>query len=268
MEIQMWREILTPYELAVKELTTKFEYLIKEHHDKGYYSSIERVEGRVKSIVSILEKCQKKDISIEDVTEKIEDIAGVRIICQFVEDIERVAELLRQRSDLTIKREKDYVSQPKDSGYRSYHMIVWYQVELLDGPKKIMVEIQIRTMAMDYWATIEHSLQYKYKLHMPEEIQERLLQVSDATVLLDKEMSQVRLEIMDAQNAFAHQAKLVASILNMIQNLYRVAADDEMRRIQDEFYRIYSMNDLEQLERFRRRLDYIAEGYHAQSINE
>lgn len=267
MEIQMWREILNPYELAVKELTCKFNHLIKEHHDKGYYSSIERVEGRVKTIVSILEKCQKKGISIDDVTDKIEDIAGVRIICQFVEDIERVVELLRQRNDIEIKQEKDYVTTPKDSGYRSYHMIVWYSVETMDGPKRIMVEIQIRTMAMNYWATIEHSLQYKYKLHMPEEIQERLLKASDATVLLDKEMSQVRLEIMDAQNAFQRQAKVVADILNCIQNMYRVANAREMAKIQDEFYRIYSMNNLEQLERFHKQLDAIAEGYHAQSLD-
>lgn len=262
MEIQMWREILNPYELAVKELTTKFDHLIKEHHDKGYYSSIERVEGRVKTVVSILEKCQKKGISIDDVTEKIEDIAGVRIICQFVEDIGRVVELLRQRSDLEIKKEKDYVSEPKDSGYRSYHMIVWYTVEMLDGPKRIMVEIQIRTMGMNYWATIEHSLQYKYKMHMPKEIQERLLKASDATVLLDKEMSQVRLEIMDAQNAFQHQAKVVADILNTIQGMYRIMNAKEMEKIQDEFYHIYSMNNLEQLECFRKRLDGMAEKYY------
>lgn len=266
MEIQMWREILNPYELAVKELTIKFEHLIKEHHDKGYYSSIERVEGRVKTIFSILEKCQKKGISIDDVTEKIEDIAGIRIICQFVEDIGHVVELLRKRSDIEIKTEKDYVSVPKDSGYRSYHMIVWYTVETMDGPKRIMVEIQIRTMAMNFWATIEHSLQYKYKLHMPEEIQERLMKASDATVLLDKEMSQVRLEIMDAQNAFQRQAKVVADILNTIQNMYRVANAREMAKIQDEFYRIYSMNNLEQLERFYKQLDTIAEGYRAQNL--
>lgn len=267
MEIQMWREILNPYELAVKELTIKFEHLIKEHHDKGYYSSIECVEGRVKTIVSILEKCQKKGISVDDVTEKIEDIAGVRIICQFVEDIERVVELIRQRNDIEIKQEKDYINEPKDSGYRSYHMIVWYTVETMEGPKKIMVEIQIRTMAMNFWATIEHSLQYKYKMHMPEEIQERLLKAAEATVLLDKEMSQVRLEIMDAQNAFQHQARVVADILNTIQNMYRVANAREMEKIQDEFYRIYSMNNLEQLERFRKQLDTIAEGYRVQSID-
>lgn len=267
MEIQMWREILNPYELAVNELTCKLNHLIKEHHDKGYYSSIERVEGRVKSISSILDKCQKKGISMDEITTKIEDIAGVRIICQFVEDIERVVWLLHRRSDMRIKQEKDYVSSPKKSGYRSYHMIVWYTVETMEGPREIMVEIQIRTMAMNYWATIEHSLQYKYKMHIPEEIQERLLNASEATVLLDKEMSQVRLEIMDAQNAFQHQAKVVADILNMIQNMYRVANIREMEKIQTEFYQIYSMNNLEQLERFRTQLDFLAEGYRTQAID-
>ena len=268
MEIQMWREILTPYEQAVKELTCKLNHLIKEYKDKGYYCSMERVEGRVKSIASILDKCDKKGIPIEQVTTKIEDLAGVRIICQFVEDIERVVELLRRRSDMRIKQEKDYVRSPKDSGYRSYHMIVWYTVETMDGPKEIMVELQIRTMAMDYWATIEHSLQYKYKMHIPDEIQERLLKVSDATVLLDKEMSQVRLEIMDAQNAFEHQAKIVANILNTIQNLYRVLDGKELEKIHREFYQIYSMNNLEQLERFLRQLDLLAEKYCTQTIDE
>lgn len=267
MEIQMWREILNPYELAVKELTIKFEHLIKEHHDKGYYSSIERVEGRVKTISSILDKCQKKGISIDDVTTKIEDIAGIRIICQFVEDIERVAELLHKRSDIEVKQEKDYVKEPKNSGYRSYHMIVWYTVETMDGPKKIMVEIQIRTMAMNFWATVEHSLQYKYKMHIPKEIEERLLKSAEAIQVLDKEMSQVRLEIMDAQNAFQRQAKVVADILNTIQNMYRVANAREMAKIQDEFYQIYSMNNLEQLERFNKQLDTLAEGYRTQSID-
>lgn len=192
MEIQRWKDFLNPYELAVEELLTKFNHLIKESRDRGCYSSIERVEGRVKSVESILEKCRKKGIAVENIEQWIEDIAGVRLICRFVQDIEQVAQLLRHRSDLIIHQEKDYVSNPKDSGYRSYHMIAEYQVETMDGPKKIMVEIQIRTMAMDYWATIEHSLQYKYKLQIPEEIQERLRKVSEATMLLDQEMSQVR----------------------------------------------------------------------------
>lgn len=261
MEMQAWKELLDPYELAVEELLTKFNHLIKEYHDKGYYSSIERVDGRVKSIASIMDKCQKKGIAAEEIEEKLEDIAGVRLICRFVQDIEQVAELLRHRKDLIIKQEKDYVKNPKESGYRSYHMIAWYQVETMRGSRRIMVEIQIRTMAMDYWATIEHSLQYKYKLQIPEEIQERLMRVSEATVLLDKEMSQVRLEIMDAQNALSRQSQMVAEILNTIRKLYQTMEYQEMEKIQDRFYQIYSMNNLEQLQSFQKHLDSLAEGY-------
>ena len=122
-------------------------------------------------------------------------------------------------------------------------------------------------MAMNFWATVEHSLQYKYKMHIPKEIEERLLKSAEAIVVLDKEMSQVRLEIMDAQNAFQHQAKVVADILNTIQNMYRVANAREMEKIQAEFYQIYSMNNLEQLERFYKQLDSLAEGYRTQSID-
>ena len=95
--------------------------------------------------------------------EEVEDIAGIRIICQFEEDIETVASLIQNRSDMTIKSEKNYLKHVKQSGYRSLHLIIYYTVETLNGPRKLQAEIQIRTMAMDFWATIEHSLQYKYK---------------------------------------------------------------------------------------------------------
>ena len=136
MEIQLWREILNPYELAVKELTDKFNHLIREHKVKNLYSPIESVSGRVKSVTSILEKMQKKQIAIEQLEEQLEDIAGIRIICQFVEDIGRVAQIIRSRSDLTVKYEKDYIAHQKESGYRSFHMIIYYVVETLNGPKR------------------------------------------------------------------------------------------------------------------------------------
>lgn len=266
MEIQLWREILNPYDLAVKEITTKFNHLIKEHKDRGLYSPIEQVEGRVKTISSILDKCQKKKIALEDIEEKIIDLAGVRIICQFVEDIDKVVEIIRSRSDMEIRQERDYVHEMKTSGYRSYHMLVYYTVETLNGPKRLLVEVQIRTMAMNFWATVEHSLQYKYKRNIPEHIKERLLNAADAIIALDNEMSTVRSEIMDAQNSFQIQANIVADILNNIQNLYKVANKREILKIQDEFYRIYAMNDINQLDRFEKQLDIIAEGYRAQSI--
>ena len=116
MDILLWHEILEPYELAVKELQVKFRHLIKEHHGKGLYSPIESVSGRVKSVSSILEKMQRKGIVPEEMEEQVEDIAGIRIICQFVEDIEKVADLIQKRSDIEIKSEKDYIRHMKDSG--------------------------------------------------------------------------------------------------------------------------------------------------------
>ena len=265
MEIQLWKEILDPFELAVKELTVKFNHLIYEHRARGLYSPIEQVHGRVKAISSILDKAQKKKIRLEDIEEKLDDIAGIRIICQFVEDIEKVVEIIHNRTDMTVKNEKDYITNTKESGYRSYHMIVYYEVQTLKGCKRIKVEIQIRTLAMNFWSTIEHSLQSKYKGSMPEHIRKKLMNASDAILLLDNEMSAVRSEIMDAQNSFQIQANLVSDILNNIQNLYHLANKREIVRIQDEFYHIYGTNDLEQLRRFHKQLDIISEGYRAQS---
>ena len=192
MEIQLWRSILCPYELAVKELTVKFEHIINEHRQNDLYSPIEQVSGRVKSVSSILEKMQRKHIPMERMEEEVEDIAGIRIICQFEEDIETVASMIQKRSDMEIKSEKNYLKHMKQSGYRSYHLIIYYTVETIEGPKRLQAEIQIRTMAMNFWATIEHSLQYKYKGDMPPHVTERLSKAADAIISLDREMSSVR----------------------------------------------------------------------------
>ena len=168
MKIQLWREILDPYALAVDELVVKFNHIIEEYRNAGVYSPIEQVTGRVKTISSILEKAHKKNIPLDDIEKEIDDIAGIRIICQFVEDIYKVVDIIRQRSDMIIKCENDYIKDRKKSGYRSYHITVYYDVETLKGTRRLQVEIQIRTLAMNFWATIEHSLQYKYKQNMPE----------------------------------------------------------------------------------------------------
>lgn len=265
MEIQLWRRLLCPYELAVRELTVKFEHIIKEYKLNDLYSPIEQVRGRVKSVSSILEKMQRKHIPLERMEEEVEDIAGIRIICQFEEDIDTIAALIQNRSDMTIKSEKNYLKHIKQSGYRSYHLIIYYTVETINGPKEIQAEIQIRTMAMNFWATIEHSLQYKYKGEMPLHVAERLSNAADAIIALDQEMSSVRSEIMDAQNSSMNQSNLIKDILMSIENLYKVANKREVEKIQSEFLRIFQMRDLQQLERFHRQLDIIAEGYRAQS---
>ena len=136
MEIQLWRQILCPYELAVRELTVKFNHMIKEHHEKDLYSPITQVFGRVKSVASILDKLQRKNIPLDRLEQEMDDIAGIRLICQFVEDIAKVEELIRARSDMEVVAVKDYLHNIKPSGYRSYHLIIAYTVETLDGPKK------------------------------------------------------------------------------------------------------------------------------------
>ncbi len=264
MDIQLWKEILLPYQMAVSEITLKFNSTIAEYRNCGKYSPIEQVNGRVKKISSILEKCQKKGIDVDTVEKYVEDIAGIRIICQFVEDIYKVVEIIKNRSDLEIIQEKDYISNQKESGYRSYHLITLYEVQTLTGPKKVKVEIQIRTLAMNFWATIEHSLQYKYKHNMPPHIRERLSSAANAIITLDEEMSEIRDEITDAQNVFQIRANIIADILNTIQNLYSVANKREIVKIQDEFFRVYKQDDLSKLERFSKELDIIAEGYRAQ----
>lgn len=266
VEIQLWRELLDPYQLAVDELLLKFNHVIREHRMKGKYSPIEEVDGRVKDIVSILEKMNRKGVLMNEIEEKIEDLAGIRITCQFVEDIDRVVNLIRGRTDMEVKYEKDYIRHAKISGYRSYHMIIYYTVDTIDGPKKIHVEIQIRTMAMDFWATIEHSLQYKYKENIPQHVQQKLIDASQATVDLDRAMSDVRDEILDAQNSHRNKEILVRDILSNIQNLYKLANEREIAKIQDEFYKVYVLDDLVQLQHFAKQLDIISEGYRAQSI--
>ena len=175
-------------------------------------------------------------------------------------------DIVRNRADMEVKLEKDYITQSKPSGYRSYHMIVYYTVQTVKGPKKLAVEIQIRTLAMNFWSTIEHSLQYKYKEHMPDELRERLLRAADAVDMLDNEMASVRDEIMDAQNSNRQKATIIADILNNIENLYYVANEREVTKIQNEFFKIYLKDDMNLLIRFNKQLDIIAETYRVQSV--
>jgi putative GTP pyrophosphokinase len=175
-------------------------------------------------------------------------------------------DIIKKRSDMRVKSEKDYINNRKQSGYRSYHMIVFYDVETLKGKRELQVEIQIRTLAMNFWATIEHSLQYKYKSNMPEHIRERLSSAAEAILILDREMSVVRDEIMDAQNSFTIKANIVADILTNIQNLYTVANKQDVVKIQDEFFRIYQNGDQNELLQFSKELDVISERYRAQSL--
>ena len=197
--IDDWQLFLAPYEQAVDELKLKLKNLRKEFRIEHRRAPIEFVTGRVKTRESILEKMEVRKIAPEDVLVGVQDIAGVRIMCQFVEDIYEVANILKNRQDFKVLLIRDYIQNRKPSGYRSYHMVLEYPVQLASGEvKQLIVEVQIRTLAMNFWATSEHSLNYKYQGEYPQEILERLERASEAAFRLDEEMSEIRDEIREA----------------------------------------------------------------------
>ncbi len=197
-----WDLFLWPYQQAVSELKVKFRSLRQSFLNKGEHSPIEFVVGRVKTVDSIKEKMTRRVIAPEVIENDMQDIAGIRIMCQFVDDIYRVVDLIHERQDMQVVEERDYIQNAKPSGYRSYHMVIEYSVFLPDGPKKIIAEIQIRTLAMNFWATVEHTLNYKYQGKYPEDISKRLKTTAEAAYKLDEEMSSIKDEVQEAQRIF------------------------------------------------------------------
>ncbi|EPS5510792.1 GTP pyrophosphokinase [Listeria monocytogenes] len=198
-----WEDFLAPYKQAVEELKIKLKGMRSQFELENNHSPIEFATGRVKPVASILDKANQKHIALDHLVEEMQDIAGLRMMCQFVDDIEVVVRLLRQRNDFRIVEERDYITNKKPSGYRSYHVVIEYPVETIQGEKKILAEIQIRTLAMNFWATIEHSVNYKYQGEFPEAINKRLKRAAEAAFQLDEEMSQIREEIQEAQVYFS-----------------------------------------------------------------
>ncbi|WLR44231.1 GTP pyrophosphokinase family protein [Bacillus carboniphilus] len=200
-----WENFLSPYKQAVEELKVKLRGIRSQFELTEVHSPIEFVTGRVKPIASIMDKAKRKGIPLNQINEEMQDIAGMRIMCQFVDDIHHVVQMLRDRNDMEVLEERDYIAHTKDSGYRSFHIVTRYPVQGMEGEEKILVEIQIRTLAMNFWATIEHSLNYKYSGNIPEEIKNRLHRASEAAYQLDEEMSQIRGEIQEAQVIFSRK---------------------------------------------------------------
>lgn len=200
--IEDWDLFLAPYQQAVEELKLKLKNIRKEYHALNRHAPIEFVTGRTKTKESILEKMHVRNIAPEAILDGVQDIAGIRIMCQFVEDIYEVANLLMNRKDFKVILIRDYIQHRKPSGYRSYHMVLEYPVQRASGEVSVIVEVQIRTLAMNFWATIEHSLNYKYSGEYPEVILKRLERASEAAFLLDEEMSEIREEIREAIQIF------------------------------------------------------------------
>jgi len=259
MEYEKWEEILAPYNHAVEELKVKFKNIRKEFFAKGEYSPIEFVTGRTKKVASIISKAKR--LNMKDIEEEMEDIAGIRIMCQFVEDIYTIVELIKSRSDMTVVYEKDYIENFKDSGYRSYHVIIKYPIHSIAGSKEILCEIQIRTLAMNFWATIEHSLKYKYEHYIPENLAVRLRRAADAAFLLDQEMSEIREDIMKAQVMYQVKSITLRDVLSKIQELYNVGEIHKAILYQRRLDKIDEERDISEIIHLKREIEHILEEY-------
>ncbi len=197
-EVDRWKEVTLVYNSALKEIGTKLEILNDEFQHVHKYNPIEHIKLRLKSSESIVKKLKKRGLesTIENMVEYVNDIAGVRVICSFTSDIYRIAEMIAEQDDLTVLAVKDYFKTPKPSGYKSYHMLVQVPVFLSNRVVDVKVEIQIRTVAMDFWASLEHKIYYKYEGEdAPEHIQKALIQCASMVSNLDQEMLALNEEI-------------------------------------------------------------------------
>ncbi|MDD6881827.1 MAG: GTP pyrophosphokinase family protein [Firmicutes bacterium] len=178
------------YRAAIKEVRTKIEILSEDFAVRHDYNPIHHMERRLKTAEGIEEKLIRygKDVSLESAKEYIMDIAGVRVVCNFIDDVYRIADMLMSQSDLKFITKKDYIENPKPNGYRSLHLVVGVPVYLLNGCEYVPVEIQIRTVAMDFWASLEHQLRYKKGKDLPERIDMELKFCADDSTQLDKRM--------------------------------------------------------------------------------
>ncbi len=189
-QIDQWNSLMFIYNSALKQMNVKIEVLNSEFVHIYNYNPIEHVKSRLKTPESIVKKLKRMgcEVNTFNMTEKLNDVAGVRIICSFTSDIYQIADMISRQADITVLYVKDYIKNPKPNGYKSYHMVVTIPVYLTEGPVETKVEIQIRTVAMDFWASLEHKMYYKLGGDAPEFLQKELKACADVVDMLDAKM--------------------------------------------------------------------------------
>ena len=194
---QQYRELMQLYDGAIREVRTKVEVLDAEFRVRYDRNPIHHIDCRLKSPASIAEKLRRRGLpeTLEAAEEHLTDIAGVRVICNYLEDIYRIAELLCRQNDVELVRRRDYIQEPKESGYRSLHLVLRIPVFLSSHTELVPVEVQIRTIAMDFWATLEHQLRYKSDQEATRQLRRRLKQCADESARLDREMQSIYTEL-------------------------------------------------------------------------
>ena len=185
--------LMLKYNFALQLLETQFNILIKEFEFKNKYNPVEHVKSRIKSEKSIIDKLNKKGykVTAKNMIQHVHDIIGIRIVCSFLSDVYDIVDIIKSSKQFKIKEEKDYIKNPKSTGYMSYHLIVLVPIYLNETVEYIEAEVQIRTSAMDFWASIDHKIQYKFPSEIPEEVKNEMFNCAVDIRKLDEKMYQL-----------------------------------------------------------------------------
>lgn len=202
-DVDNWTELMLIYGAALKQIETKIEILNEEYQHVHSYNPIEHIKSRVKTSESIVKKLKRqgREVTLANMVEYVNDIAGIRVICSFTSDIYTIAEIIGKQKDVKVLSIKDYLVNPKPSGYQSYHMIVSTPVYLSDRTVEAKVEIQIRTVAQDFWASLEHKMNYKFEGNAPAELKKELVECAEIVAKLDETMLQLNEEVQNYTGA-------------------------------------------------------------------
>jgi putative GTP pyrophosphokinase len=210
--IEEWKNFLFIYKFALDEINTKLTILNDEFQFVHQHNPIEHVKSRIKSPESIMAKLERKglEVTTENVKQHINDIAGVRVTCSFTNDIYRIYDMIESQDDIQLIDVKDYVKNPKPNGYKSLHLIVEIPVFLSKGPELVRVEIQLRTIAMDFWASLEHKIYYKFEGEIPDKLSNELKEAAEIVHYLDAKMMRIKDEVNEFKEHEIEEKKLLA----------------------------------------------------------
>lgn len=200
-DVDSWKTIMFLYNSALKEIGTKLDILNDEFQHVHRYNPIEHIKSRIKTAESIVKKLKRHgyESTIENMVKYVNDIAGIRVICSFTSDIYEIAAMISNQRDIRVISVKDYIVKPKESGYKSYHMLVTVPVYLSDRIVDTKVEIQIRTVAMDFWASLEHKIHYKFEGNAPEHIKDELVECAKIVSELDGRMLSLNRQVQNGR---------------------------------------------------------------------
>ena len=189
--------LILKYTAALKSLETQISILLQDYEHKNNYNPVEHIKSRIKSYDSATKKLISRgyEVTAKNIEEYIHDMVGLRIVCSFLSDVYEIVKIIEDSDQITIRDKKDYISNPKDTGYYSYHLLVYVPVYLIDGVTLVEAEIQIRTVAMDFWASLDHKITYKFKGEIPEEIKEGMHKCAEDIHALDQKMLKLNNEM-------------------------------------------------------------------------